>query len=561
MLSHIYVKNFGLIREIDTDLTEGLNIISGETGTGKSMVIQAVNVALGGRSSSSMITDGENRALVQLVFSLSEREKEELERYTSDGEDAEIILTRELTRSGRSLARINGEIVRASELAELSRRLADIHGQYDNHFFLDPDRHVEILDRFAGEEILPLKQELQEAFKDYSGKRAALIRLRKDRSEYIRERDFMRYELDEINAAGLREGEDEELEEKIRVLSNAEKIYDALNKSYEIIYNSDIEKCIALMSGISSFSEQYAQIQARLADCAYTLSDLQEELRSARDQAEMTPGELDEAMNRINLLDGLKRKYGGTLKSVLERGEECRKALALTEDSEELDRQLSREYRQARLETARLSGELSAERKKAAARLEETMKKELAELNFNNPSFSVRFTERRNSKDQLQLSADGSDQVEFLFSANKGSSLKPLAEIASGGEISRISLAFKRITSDQDHTGTMIFDEIDTGISGRTASIVAAKMRAIARSHQIICITHLPQIAAAGDSQYLISKNEDDSSSYTTIIPLGHQGRIEEIARLLGGTNITETTLKSAGELLHSSRTEDHPPV
>ena len=553
MLSHIYVKNFGLIREIDTDLTEGLNIISGETGTGKSMVIQAVNVALGGRSSSSMITDGENRALVQLVFSLNETERADLDRYMSNSEETEIILTRELTRSGRSLARINGEIVKASELAELSRKLADIHGQYDNHFFLDPDRHVEILDSFAGEAILPVRQELREAFRNYSDRRAALVRLRRDRSEYIRERDFMRYELDEIEAARVREGEDEELEERIRVLSNAEKIYDALNRSYGILYHSDIEKSVSLLSGISSYSEKYEQIRARLADCAYSLSDLQEELRSARDQAEMAPGELDEAMNRINLLDGLKRKYGGTLKSVLERGEECRKALALTEDSEELDRQLSQEYRQARLEVIRLSGELSDQRKAAAARLEATMKKELAELNFNHPSFSVRFTEKRNRKDQLQLSEDGTDQVEFLFSANKGSSLKPLADIASGGEISRISLAFKRITSDQDHTGTMIFDEIDTGISGRTASIVAAKMHAIARSHQIICITHLPQIAAAGDSQYLISKTEDDSSSYTTIIALDRQGRIEEIARLLGGTNITETTLKSAEELLHSS--------
>ena len=559
MLSHIYVKNFGLIREIDTDLSEGLNIISGETGTGKSMVIQAIHVALGGRGSSSMITDGESKALVQLVFTLRDSEKASFERYMSAEEDREIILTRELSRSGRSLARINGEIVKVSELLEASQKLADIHGQYDNQFFLDPERHVEILDSFAGKELFPVKEALRKAYKIYIEKRSALTRLRRDRSEYLRERDYMRYDLDEINSCKIREGEDDELEERIRVLTNAEKIYEALNQSYEILYRSDIDKCAALLSGIAEFSDRYAQLGREIENCAYTLSDLQEELRAARDQSDITPGELDEAMARLHVLDNLKRKYGGSLKSVLEHRDQCEKKLALTEDSEALDQQLSEEYLQAGNEVIRLSAELSEKRKTAASVLEKTMKTELEELNFSNAAFHVQFTEKRNQKAQLQLSANGTDQVEFLFSANKGASLRPLAEIASGGEISRVSLAFKGITSDHDNIGTMVFDEIDTGISGRTASIVAAKMHMIARSHQILCITHLPQIAAAGDSQYLINKTEDDSASYTTISPLDHEGRVEEIARLLGGTNITDTTRKSAEELLAASqgRTEE----
>ena len=562
MLSHIYVRNFGLIREIDTDLTEGLNIISGETGTGKSMIIQAIHVALGGRGSASMITDGENRALVQLVFTLQDSEIQPFERYLSGDNDHELIFTRELSRSGRSLARINGEIVKVAELSDASRRLVDIHGQYDNQFFLDPERHVEILDSFAGQDLLPVRKELSEAFKRYTEKRSALSRFRKNRSEYLRERDFMKYELDEINTCHVREGEDQELEERIHVLSNAEKIYDALNESYRILYQSGIDKCVSLLSGIAEYSETYARLGSQIADCSYTLSDLQEELRVARDQSEMTPGELDEAITRVSLLDNLKRKYGGTLTSVLEHRDECARKLALTEDSEELEQQLSEEYREARNEVLRLSADLSLKRKAAAALLEKTMKAELAELNFRNADFLVQFTEKRNQKDQLQLSAGGTDQIEFLFSANKGAAPRPLAEIASGGEISRISLAFKRITSDHDHTGTMVFDEIDTGISGRTASIVAAKMHMIARSHQILCITHLPQIAAAGDSQYLINKTEDDDASYTTISPLDHNGRIEEIARLLGGTNITETTRKSAEELLaasHNNNSENRP--
>lgn len=557
MLSHIYVKNFGLIREIDTDLTDGLNIISGETGTGKSMVIQALNVALGGRAATSMITDGEAKALVQLVFTLNESERGQLRRFAPPDDDPVIILTRELSRSGRNLARINGEIVKVSELDDISRKLVDIHGQYDNQFFLDPEKHIEILDNFAGQELLPLKEELRQAYKTYTEKRTALLQFRKDIGEHLRQRDYMKYELDEINSSQIHEGEDDELEERVRVLTNAEKINDALNRSYEILYRSGIDRCASLLDGISQYHDQYRQLHDQIMECTYMLNDLQEELRAARDQAEIEPGALDEAMARISVLDNLKRKYGGTLQSVLERRDECAKALAMTEDSEELDRQLSEEYRQIRGEVLRLSSLLSEQRKAAALQLETTMQKELEELNFQNASFGVRFSESRNSKNQLKLTANGTDQIEFLFSANKGAALRPLAQVASGGEISRISLAFKRITNDHDHIGTMVFDEIDTGISGRTASVVAAKMREIAHSHQIICITHLPQIAAAGDSQFLINKTEDNSSSYTTITPLGYSDRIEEIARLLGGTNITENTLKSAEELLsvsHESR-------
>ena len=553
MLSHIYVKNFGLIREIDTDLTEGLNIITGETGTGKSMIIQALSVATGSRGSTSMITDGENRALVQLVFTLNESEKQLLGRYAPQEDDHEIILSRELSRSGRNLARINGEIVKVSELDDIARKLVDIHGQYDNQFFLDPERHIEILDAFAGKELLPIKEELRQTYKEYTEKRASLLQFRKDISEYLRQRDYMRYELDEISACRIREGEDEELEGRIQLLTHAEKIHDALHQSYEIIRSSDIDKCVSLLSGIAKYSEKYDLLHSRLADCAYTLSDLQEELRSAGDQAETAPGALDEAMARISILDNLKRKYGGTLAKVLEHRTKCEKALEMTEESEETERQLSEAYRRARAEVVRLSGILSEKRKAAALLFEETMQHELEELNFKNAGFSVRFSENRNTKKQLKLTANGTDRVVFLFSANRGASLRPLAEVASGGEISRISLAFKRIINEHDRIGTMVFDEIDTGISGRTASTVAVKMHEIARSHQIICITHLPQIAAAGDSQYLINKSEDDSSSYTTITPLDDRERVEEIARLLGGTNITETTRKNAEELLSLS--------
>ncbi|MGI6206493.1 MAG: DNA repair protein RecN [Anaerovoracaceae bacterium] len=554
MLSHIYIRDFAIIKEIDLDLSDGLNIISGETGTGKSIVIQAVNAALGGRGSAAMVAEGAKKALVQLVFTCTESEIGRLGRFGKTCEDGEIIFSREISASGRSTARINGEIVKLSELAETASNLADIHGQYDNQFFLNPSKHIDIIDLCASDTISPIKKRLSSLFSDYQQKRHELVKFRKDRGEYIRQRDFMQYELAEINAVDPKPDEDKELQEKSVVLSNGEKIFDTLSRCYDIIYNSNIEGCASMLSEIGQYSSVYSKLSEQTSECAYTLSDIQDEIRRARDDAVFSPEELDRVMSRIDAIENLKRKYGGTIESVLAHRDEAERALSLSEDSDEMEKQLKEQYIKVRDEVIAVSKELSEARRQAAGEFQEKMTKELAELNFKNAVFKVEIAEHKNAKGQPVLTANGTDTVEFRFTSNKNTSLKPLAEIASGGEISRISLAFKSIMGSASMIGTMIFDEIDTGISGRTASVVGRKMRKIAADHQVICITHLPQIAAAGDCEYLISRNDDQNGSYTMITKLDEDARVLEIARLLGGTNITETTLKSARELIEASK-------
>ena len=559
MISHIFIRNIAIIREIDLDLREGLNILSGETGTGKSIIIQAISLALGGRSSTSLIAEDADRAMVQIVFLLSEEEQAHLGRF-SCLEDGTIIFTRELSRNGRSLARINGEIVRLSELAETASHLIDIHGQYDNQFFLDPKRHIDILDSYIPEEkIAPVRESLRLAYREYEAARGALRDFRKNRSEYLRRMDFMRYEYDEIRAADPRPGEDGELEERMHVLSNGEKIYGALDHAYQILYDSDLEKCSTLLDNISHFHPDYKALAASVSDHVYALEDLKEEIRQQRDSASFSPEELNEVMKRLDTLDNLKRKYGGSLDDVLEHLAKCESVLSETRDADETENDLAIRYREARDRALKIAAQLTALRRDAAADLEKQMILELHDLSFSNVDFRVECVTLQGAGNSgIRLTENGTDDIRFLFSSNKGASLKPLSEIASGGEISRISLAFKNILSGNEGLSAMIFDEIDTGISGRTASVAGAKMRNIGKEHQILCITHLPQIAAAGNHHFLITKTEDDVRSYTSVTALGEEERIEEIARLLGGANITDTTRKSAAELLESFRDSDN---
>lgn len=560
MLTHIYIKNFAIIKEIDIDLNDRLNIISGETGTGKSIVIQAVNMALGGRGSSSFVADGHDKALVQLVFSLSGPERlvisaiPEYSQYTAindyASDSSELIITREFNKSGKSLARINGEIVTLSFLNGLTRHLVDIHGQYDNQTFLDPDRHMEILDNCGGNKLADIKGHVSALYAEYQSTRAQLIKIRSSHAEFLRKQDFMRFEVSEIDAADLRPGEDSDLNDRLKILQNSEKIFAALSESYEILSSSGLDRCRSLMEDISGFGNDYAAISSTLSDSVYALDDICEEIRRSRDSFSFTPDEIDIVVTRLNMIDNMKRKYGGSIESILEYHDKCTSELEKFENTEDIEKELTQNLSSLRKQILLLSEELGNLRREAAAKLSSDMTSELSELNFANAQFAVDISTVLNSEGSPVISSLGTDRVEFLFNANKGGSLKPLSEVASGGEISRIALAFKRLTNSAEHIPTLVFDEIDTGISGITASVVGRKLHEISKNHQVLCITHLPQIAACGDHQYLISKDDSDERSYTTIKLLSDEERIHEIARLLGGTNITETTLASASELL-----------
>lgn len=556
MLSHIYIKNIAIIREINIDLEDGLTILSGETGTGKSIVIQAIELALGGRSSTSIIGSSGDKAIVQLVFHINDYERDLAGRF-ADPEDDTLILTRELSRNRGSLARVNDEIVRLSELSALASGLIDVHGQYDNQFFLDPRRHLDILDDYAHDQTEPILSELRPAYETYRSAREELLTFRKNRSEYLRRMDFMHFELDEIRAAEPLPGEDAALEDKVRLLKNNERVLDALNETYEILYDSKLETCAEKLEGIAGLDPAYEALSASMSDLAYGLQDLKEDVRRERDRAVFAPGELDAVMQRLDILDNLKRKYGGTLESVLAHENLCRRELEFAPDAEDAEKQLQDQYAASARRVSEISRRLSNVRKTAATELERRMVAELRDLNFSSVEFEVRFEETTDDSGHRKLTARGFDDICFMFNANRGAELKPLSDIASGGEISRISLAFKNISTGSDRIGTMIFDEIDTGISGRTASAAAARLRRIGRDHQILCITHLPQIAASGHHHCLISKEDDDAGSYTMIRNLSPEERTEEIARLLGGSNITETTLRSASELIASFEDSD----
>lgn len=554
MISHIRIKDFAIIDTVDLDFLDGLNIITGETGAGKSIIIEAVSLALGSRADTAFIRSGKDKAVVQMVADL-------------DGE--EYIITRELSAGGKNVCRINGEIVSLGQLSQLCRRIADVHGQYDHQSLLNPENHLRLVDSCLEKEIVPVRDQVSELYRKYSETRHELSSLLSGQAEAERKRDFMRFELAEINGAKPYAGEDEELTEKVNLLQNSEKIYQNLSTIYELLHEASpsavdsIGGSMHLLEEISRFSNEINGLHAELADVYYKIEDITTSIRRFRDNISFSPEILEEAINRQNVLDSLKRKYGGTIEKVLEYKEKIAIDLDKIENIDSLRDKLTKDQSELEEELAGASAELTVLRKKSAKVIEERINEELKELNFKDAAFSVAFYEERTadktgltpeSANKVTFTANGTDRIEFLITTNKGELPKPLVKIASGGEISRIMLAFKQIIGNFDEIPTMIFDEIDVGISGITASIVGKKLSDISKSRQIICITHLPQIAAYGDHHFRIEKVTSGEATLTTVTPLDDSEKINEIARLLGGINITETTLKSAEELICMSK-------
>ncbi len=549
MISHIEIRDLAIIKEISADFFPGLNIITGETGAGKSVVIEALSMALGARADTDYIRRGADKAVITIVADAEGSSVSAVLDEIGAPDEEPLIIRREISAGGRSLCRVNGTVVPLSALGKLCRCIADIHGQYDNQTLLDPSNHLEILDRFAGEELLRVRGMVKDAYEKYSAKSAELMRLKKTVTDSARQRDLYAFEVNEIDSAGLTPGEDEELSEKIKLMQNSETVYNALSEAFSELSSGDSDalsalgRCVRELSSVSDLSADLSGIYERISSAYYELEDASSEVRSLRDRSEFSPEELDEAVERMELINSLKRKYGGTVEDILEYRDKAAGALSDIENSDEKQKELERAILLSREEYDTAAARLSKLRKDAASVLEQRVVTELEELNFSGAAFSVRF-------DQASVSALGNDRAEFLISANRGEDLKPLAKVASGGEISRIMLALKSITADIDSVPAMIFDEIDSGISGRTAGVVAEKLRAIAKDHQIICITHLPQIAAKGDHQFRIEKHYDGESTLTTLVPLSEDERTEEIARLLSASEITDAARSAARELL-----------
>ena len=535
MIHHISIKNFAIIEQTEIDFAEGLNIITGETGSGKSIVIEAISLALGSRADSSYVRTGTDKAVIQLSGEL-------------DGE--EILLTREISAAGKNLCRYNDEIVTLNRLNQTARRLADIHGQYDNQSLLNPDYHIVLVDVYRHDITDVLKKAVQEAYSQYAEIRSQLGSLLTAEKENRRKLDFLRFEADEIEKASLRPDEDQELEERISLLQNSEKIFENIEKSYGVLYDSSpsvmdgLRGAMRSVEEIASFSSDIGAVSQEFSDVYYRLEDICRSLRDIKDRLTFNPEELDDAISRLELINSMKKKYGDSIEEVLQYFDSISSQIAVIENFETNKASLEQELKTAAAALRRACAELTEARKESAAQLSDCIQRELVDLNFSDAQLEIRILPLEKPTE------NGMDQVEILITTNRGEPLKPLTRVASGGEMSRIMLAFKNVISSYDNIPTLIFDEIDTGISGITASIVGRKLKEISRSRQILCITHLPQIAACGDHNYRIHKESDDTSTYTRVEALNPEETVCEIARLLGGATITETTLENARELI-----------
>ena len=555
------IENFALIKKLNVNFHQGLNVLTGETGAGKSIIIDAVNLVIGDRADKSFIRTGEDKAMVQAVFYSNNPVLDMLltENGVNPSEDGCIIITRELYGNGRSASRLNDKLVTVSLIKEVCKHLIDIHGQHAHQSLLYPDNHLDMLDMLKGGEIVDLKKSVESSYHTLRTIEKRLKDLNENDLEKERRKDILHFQVNEIDDAELLEDEEDHLMERQTLMANSEKIYKIMAESYETIYNGrnqylsiidGLGSIISNIGDIRQFHKEILSIYETLQEAFYKIEDGAGDIRNYRDRLEFDPAELDQVEKRLDIINRLKRKYGKTISAVLTYRDEIAKELTEIDNSQELIDQLTREKQRILSEVMDLSKRLSILRQKASAFLTEKMNLELLNLNMDKANFKVLIEDNIDSKGQIVLTSKGFDKVEFLISTNAGEPLKPLAKIASGGEISRIMLAIKTILAKSDQIPTIIFDEIDTGISGRTANIVGEKLATISKTHQILCITHLPQIASMADQHFFIEKNMKDDVTLTSIQQLSHAERIAELGRLLGGISLTDLTLKHAKEFL-----------
>lgn len=557
MLQNLHVENLALIDETDVEFTEGLNILTGETGAGKSLIVGSVNLALGAKADSDLIRTGENSALVELTFESSDPEVNLLLKSMDIPMDDNTVLISRRIMPGRSTIKINGESVNAKQLRAVTELLLDIHGQHEHQSLLNKKKHLEILDIYAGEEAAKLLTELKEKYKALTDARAALNEDAMDEDEKKRTLELLEFEYEEIDKAGLKIGEDEELEAAYKKMSNSKKIGDALTLVSRVL-GSDEEGSMGLglgmaikeMKGISDLDEKLSEMAGTLSDLESQVHDFHRDVDSYIDSLEVDGATFYETETRLNLLNHLKDKYAPTIEGVMEYADKLREKMDALADYDAHMEELNKRVRELTSECEKLSENISKIRQAKAVKLEETLVGILKELSFPDVRFKVG-VERKEDFNEL-----GFDDVEFLISANVGEAIRPLKDVASGGELSRIMLGIKTLLAERDAIDTLIFDEIDTGISGKTAWQVASNLSELAKSHQIICITHLAQIAANADSHYLIEKGNDGVRTKTDIKRLDENGSVNELARLLGAGENSESAINNAKEMLLKARSK-----
>lgn len=540
MITHVSIKDFAIIENIDIEFFPGFNVITGETGSGKSIIIQAISLAFGARADSTSISTGKDKAKIQVVF---------------ENDSDTYILSREITSKGKSLCKINDDIVTVKTLYDFSKNFVDIHGQYDNQYLLHPENHIKILDDFGFESLSKLKTEMSLSYKNYVSIRKKLKALLDKQKTFQENSDFVKYQLKELDDIDPKLGEYEEISERINILKNAKLITDNLSECHNLISENPasvtdaLASCIKLLDEAEKYQNNLSKMKNELSDCYYRLSDISSDLRKLTDTGSYNGNDLEAYIERHEMLKKLVNKYGSIENSIQKR-EEFRNNFNDNNASEKEIQALKNQLMIMQKELIENASNLSKERRSIADYLSEKINTELNQLGFKNVVFSIDFK----TSEKTVYTENGMDNIEFMISTNLGENPKAVAKIASGGEISRIMLAFKSVLSYSDNVDSMIFDEIDTGISGNAANIVGKKLLKLSEKKQIICITHLPQIAAKGNEHYKIIKEVTENHTATNILRLNYEDRIDEIARFLGGENITSIARKNAEELLTSKQ-------
>lgn len=549
MLTHLHVKNLAVVEDIEVDFSEGLNIITGETGAGKSVIIGSVNLALGGKINAGMIRDGAPYALVEIVFSVSEREAEALKQYDIYPEDGQVIISRKIM-NGRSTNRVNGETVTVAMLKKISGGLIDIHGQHEHQSLLYPENHLLIVDRFDRDAIYPVKEKVAELYSEYVAVKKEYDTMCVSEEERSRELAFLEFERGEIEEAAVVAGEEEELEATYRKLKNSGNVLRAVSEAYgytkEGSYNAGnlISDALGALNEVAGYDEAVDDYIRSLIDVDNILEDINHELSSYISRYSFDDELFEQTEKRLDFIRKLFAKYGGTYERMEEHYNEVIERYRLLSEYEKNSAILEEKLGGIKEELDAFSKKLTLLRRESAGKLCKLTRDALESLNFLNVNFDIEVNSYR------EYSANGTDRAEFLISTNPGEAVRPLADIASGGELSRIMLAIKSVLADKDSINTLVFDEIDAGISGRTAQMVSEKLAYISRNHQVICITHLAQIASMADAHYLIEKHQTEDGRTKTLISLLDEKKSEgELARILGGAKITDLVITSAAEM------------
>lgn len=551
MLLSLHVKNLALIRETEVEFGRGLNILTGETGAGKSLLIGSINLALGGKFDRDMLRTGAESALVELVFDGdSPQVREKLAQMElEEPEDGAVIISRKM-QTGKSVCKINGETVTAKQVKELAETLIDIHGQHEHQSLLNKRKHMEILDSYCGGEYESAAEAVAREYDRCRRIRKSLEEEAMDEETKARERSLSEFEYQEIREAELQEGEDEELEQRYRLMVNSKRILESLAESLRLTGNdseggagSALGRALRALRSVTSYDRKLEEMEEQLTEIDSLLADYNRDVAEYMTDCEFDGEDFAAVEGRLNLLNHLKGKYGRTIRDVIKYGEEKKQLLEKLEDYDAYMDKLTKELAEAEKELKEACKRLTKIRQKNGPVLQKQLKEALVQLNFLTVEFEIAV------RPEQDITARGWDDVEFLISTNPGESLKPLSQVASGGELSRVMLAIKTVLAGRDDVDTLIFDEIDAGISGRTAWKVSGQLDVLARSHQVICITHLPQIAAMADRHFCIEKSSSGDNTITDIRALEEEEGMQELARLLGGDELSQAAISNAGEM------------